>query len=225
MSIGIYKITSPTNRVYIGQSTNIQNRWSRNYNSLSCKKQIKLYNSLFKHGIINHDFEIIEECTIEQLDEREIYWKQYYLNQLGWSKMMFCKLIDGKGGYMSDETKQKISLANKGNKNRIGVKMSKGQKNKMSKSHKGKILSLETKQKISNSNKGKIKHTLKSKEKISNSTSTSVIQYDLEGNFIQEWPSIKKASNSLINKIGTHNIIHNCKGRQKTAGGFIWKYK
>jgi len=42
--VGIYKIISPTNKIYIGQSTNIENRWIK-YKCLDCKVQIKLYRS------------------------------------------------------------------------------------------------------------------------------------------------------------------------------------
>ena len=72
--IGIYKIISPLNKVYIGQSINIIKRFN-DYKILNnCKGQIKLYNSLIKYGTENHKLEIVEECKEEQLNEREIYW-------------------------------------------------------------------------------------------------------------------------------------------------------
>ena len=58
--IGIYKITSPTNKVYIGQSWDIKRRW-RDYNSVSCKKYPKLHSSIISHGISKHKFEVIHE--------------------------------------------------------------------------------------------------------------------------------------------------------------------
>ena len=69
---GIYKITSPTNKVYIGQSTNSLFRFGA-YKRLNCKKQTYLYNSFLKHGVENHTFEIIEECSIDILNERLNY--------------------------------------------------------------------------------------------------------------------------------------------------------
>ena len=42
--IGIYKITSPSNKIYIGQTTNYKKRLGDYYN-LNCINQIKLYNS------------------------------------------------------------------------------------------------------------------------------------------------------------------------------------
>ena len=79
--IGIYKIISPSNKIYIGQSIDIEKR-KHLYSKLYCKQQPKLYNSIKKHGWENHIFEIVEECSIELLLNKEIYWKKYYLNQL-----------------------------------------------------------------------------------------------------------------------------------------------
>lgn len=80
--IGIYKITNTiNNKCYIGQSVNIEHRWiehksaARNY---SQKNSSALYNAINKYGIENFKFEIIEETSIEKLDEREKYWIQYY---------------------------------------------------------------------------------------------------------------------------------------------------
>jgi group I intron endonuclease len=76
--IGIYKIISPTNRVYIGQSIDIYKRFE-GYNSVqNVKNQKKLHSSFLKHGVENHVFEVIEECTTELLNERERYWQEYY---------------------------------------------------------------------------------------------------------------------------------------------------
>ena len=50
VKIGIYKIVSPSEKIYIGQSINIEKRWEKNYKTLKCKTQTKLYNSLKKYG-------------------------------------------------------------------------------------------------------------------------------------------------------------------------------
>jgi len=104
--IGIYKITNPSNKIYIGQSTNIKERF-RKYSKLSNKRQIKLYNSFQKYGIDNHQFEIIEECSEDILDEREIYWGNHY-NVLG-DNGLNLRLGNGRGS-CSENTKNKISL-------------------------------------------------------------------------------------------------------------------
>ena len=54
--IGIYKITSPSNKVYIGQSTNIEKRWSGySTNKKKMKEQTKLFNSFIKF-IFRYEF-------------------------------------------------------------------------------------------------------------------------------------------------------------------------
>ena len=73
--IGIYKITNPIGNSYIGQSRDIEHRFY--YYRLSSdwiNEQRKLYNSLKKYGYENHFFEVIEECSEDNINEREIYY-------------------------------------------------------------------------------------------------------------------------------------------------------
>lgn len=111
--IGVYKITSPTGRVYIGSSVNIEHRFCF-YKNLLCKSQSKLYRSFKKYGVENHKFEIVEECTLDNLRERELYYGNLY-EVLDSKKGLNCRLP--KTGesftYMSEETKRKIGEANK----------------------------------------------------------------------------------------------------------------
>ena len=215
-SIGIYKIASPSGKVYIGQSIKIKNRW-KYYSKLKCKDQPRLYNSLKKYGFENHIFEIIEECLFEQLDEKEIFYKQQFINKSGWENVLFCQLIDGKGGYKSDETKQKISKA------LIGKKQSKETCLKKSISLIGRIESDDTKNKKSKSNKGisRGKGIPKSKEhilKTSKSLCKPVIQYDLNGVYLKEWDG------AIIVKKQLGLDINPCiQGKAKTSGGYIWR--
>jgi len=132
--VGIYKITSPSNKIYIGQSVNLKTRF-RKYKYLNCKRQTHLYNSFIKYGYENHVFEIIEECNLEQLNEKEIYWGLYYnvLGEMG----LNCRLGDAKGK-CSEETKQKIG---QGNKNKI---MSEEARNNISKALKGRQVTWNT---------------------------------------------------------------------------------
>lgn len=53
--------------------------------------------------------------------------------------------------------------------------------------------------------------------------SKTIIQYDLYDNFIKEWKGIKEAARTL--NIKPPNLSATLNGRQKTCGGFIWKYK
>lgn len=189
--IGIYKITNPKGKIYIGQATDLKKREEK-YKRLNCKKQPKIFNSLKFYGWEAHQFEIIEECTLEQLDEKEAYYKQHFINEFGWSKALFCHLVDGKGGYKSEETKNKISESLiKGNhpqyyteevRNKIGNPQKGKQKNykdkkqrseNLSKALKGKLKPEGFGEKLSKLNKGRINLGKKSqeiKDKISNSS-------------------------------------------------------
>ena len=62
-------------------------------------------------------------------------------------------------------------------------------------------------------------------DKISMANSIPVLQYDLEGNFIKEWNSAKEANLILFGKPKSGDISACCVGRQKTAHGFILKFK
>lgn len=57
-----------------------------------------------------------------------------------------------------------------------------------------------------------------------------VIKYDLDGNFIQEFPSITAAAKTLPKLKGKLNSIRTgiwrvCSGEEKTCRGFQWRYK
>lgn len=53
--------------------------------------------------------------------------------------------------------------------------------------------------------------------------SITVLQYDINGNFIKEWECIRQVEKEL--GICHQNISKCCKGKYKTCGGYIWKYK
>ena len=79
--VGIYKITNLiNNQSYIGQSVNITKRWRghKNISPNDHNYEYPLYKAFRKYGLENFSFEVIEECRIEELNEKEIYWINYY---------------------------------------------------------------------------------------------------------------------------------------------------
>jgi len=113
---GIYKIISPSNRVYIGQSVDIEKRW-KVYKKIgfSVKKQTLVYRSLLKYGVESHTFEVVEKCEVEELNNREGYWQDFYdsvNNGLNCSRVK----SDDKNGYFSLESRKKLSDALTGRK-------------------------------------------------------------------------------------------------------------
>lgn len=75
--IGIYKITNTiNNKSYIGQSIHIEQRWQEHlYKSSGCSL---LKYALHKYGVENFTFEVIEECSQDNLNKREQYWISFY---------------------------------------------------------------------------------------------------------------------------------------------------
>ena len=72
--IGIYLITNKVNgKKYVGQSIDIERRW-KSHIIASKKSELLIYRAMRKYGIDNFDFSILEECSVDKLDEREIYW-------------------------------------------------------------------------------------------------------------------------------------------------------
>lgn len=81
--IGIYKIQNLINgHSYIGQSTNIESRWSKEqrvaFNENSHEYNYPISKAFRKYGIENFSFEILEECSQDKLNERERYWVAFY---------------------------------------------------------------------------------------------------------------------------------------------------
>jgi group I intron endonuclease len=109
---GIYKITSPSGRVYIGQSINIERRF-RYYKGVACKEQIKIYNSLLKYGVDAHIFEVLELCDTEQLNNRERHYQDLYDSVANGLNLLYVKSEHFNGGH-SEESKKKISDSLKG---------------------------------------------------------------------------------------------------------------
>lgn len=179
MNIGIYRWISPAGRIYVGQSKNLKQRKEWYFSGGIYKASMpKLKRSFEKYGVENHIFEEIEYCSIESLNEREIYWGLFY-NTL--EKGLNCKLGE-QNCIFSNSTKDKMSEAKKGTiqteQQKIKRKDSTSKtwkkkmedgfkrkywkpteegKQKISNAQKGKTISKETRQKISKSLEGKPK--------------------------------------------------------------------
>lgn len=202
MESGIYKIVSPNGKIYIGQSVNLKVRLKR-YKNKDCKTQSKLFNSFIKHGVNSHIFEIIEYCKIEYLNERERYWQDFYNSTIEGLNCRLTKTND-KSGSISEETRRKLSILNK------GKILSKETKNKMSLSKKG----------IKNYNKGK-KLSKNIRLKMSKAQMKPIDQLTLDNILITTWDSALTAS-SYLGLIATH-IRACCRGNRKSTGGFKWR--
>jgi len=235
--IGIYKITNLiTGKVYIGQSIDVEKR-KKTYEKLRCIKQPKIFNSIQKYGWENHSHEILEVCCVETLNSREFYWKNYYVNLQGWDKVLFCDLSDTNcNGPRSEEIKQKLREKMKGRVVPREV-VERQKKTKLLAGYKHPKLKCEhCKQEISivgftryhsdNCSQNPKNSGIKRKgvrEGIKGFSNKKVEQWSKDGELIKVWDSQWEARESLGLK--GDGIGACCREEQKSAGGFIWKYK
>jgi len=237
--IGIYKITSPSGKIYIGQSVNILKRW-KNYKWLhNSAVGSYLLRSLKKYGVDQHKFEVIEECSIEQLNERETYYKQIELDKVNgdWSKVLFYELYDNGGGPRSEQIKEKISKATKGklkhtdeSKQKLsqfqkGRPKPEGYSEKIRQLHLGKTRSEETKKRMSECRKGipNLKNKKPKPPGFGKHISKAVHQISLiDNSIIATYPSLKVASE--ITGVKPQNISRCCTGRSATANKYKWVF-
>lgn len=124
MKTGIYKITNPKGRIYIGQSKNLDERLIRYKKLQCCKNQLFLYRSFLKYGIENHIFEIVERGSFSKSELNELEKK--YIKQFnsfnGW-KNGGLNLTTGGDSYEFHQTvKDKMSETRK-------IKIKEGQLN------------------------------------------------------------------------------------------------
>lgn len=203
---GIYTITNKIDgKMLVGYASNFTKRKNWHFTKLENKNHPNSYlqNAVNKHGIENFEFDILEEYPNEGfiLPSMEHYWANLldtHNRERGYNLQPtnpYDKISH------SVETRKKMSDSNKGRK------WTQEQRDKYSKSRKGKKSNL--------SEEGR-KIVAKAQEK-------SVIQYDLEMNPIQEWGSLKEASETL--NINLASISGACHNRMKTYKGFIWRLK
>lgn len=157
----VYKITSPSGKVYIGKTCNISSRLTVYKNiTKGCQSQPLIYNSLLRHGSKNHDFLVIDsfEGTQSFASGKEMFWiRSYMSNESKWRRGNGMNLSDGgegtigakfygrvspmKGIKMSEEAKLHLSKYNQEHPSRgmFNKKHKQSSKDAMSSSKKGMI--------------------------------------------------------------------------------------
>lgn len=232
--IGIYKITSPSGKIYIGQTTNFTKR--KNYYKNGAKPyQVRIHNSLQKYGYDAHSIVLIEECLVDNLNERERYWQDFY-DVIG-ENGLNCRLTatNDKSGYLSEELKKKLSEIRKRTiisgewrekfaYDWTGKNHSEETRRKMSESAKGKKKTAEHIAKLPQNQKGKFRpkasEETKLKQSLNSGKARKVYQYTYDMTFIKEWISAAEVKRVL--NIG--NISSAASGKIFSAGGFKWRY-
>jgi group I intron endonuclease len=229
----IYKITTPTGKIYIGKTADFNSRMN-SYRCLNNKKQKAIHASILKYGWDAHQVEILEEAEPYLLNELEkVYIKKY--NSYNRNSPNGLNLTEGGEGSLgrkdSEETKRKRAQKH------IGTKRSESAKKLMSDKKKGKIPYAatlpRTEKQIYHSKYGNLgrkkpdiqrKKELESKLKIFLDKYGSVLQLDMNGNLIKEWYILPKDIARQIGIDDSH-LYKALKIKNKNCKNFYWEYK
>lgn len=199
----IYQIVNDINdKVYVGKTNfslekrfkeHCKDAFNRNY------EKRPLYSAMRKYGVEHFYIELLEET--DSPEEREIYWiKQKYSYENGYNAT---KGGDGKSYLDYDlivSTYQKLQNIAKTAKE-LGCDS--GYVSKILKEKGIKVLNIQ--------------------EVMTQGYGQKVEQYDLEGNFIQSFPSFIAAERFLKKTRSKQHIQECATGKRKTAYGYIWK--
>lgn len=203
------------NKVYIGKTKNRRNHKN--------KFGVNIYYTVIDemYSLNVKDWKWLESYWIEQF--RQWGFDVMNVRKQGGSGPIkhtkkTCNIISQKlkGHKKTEETKYKMSLSHK------GKEISKETKKKMSKSAKNRIYPKNWGDIIKKGHKNKDKNFYKDPKWVK-SQCKPIIQYNLDGEFIREFGSLKEASYILgVNYIGISHCLHK---NQKTAHGYKWKFK
>lgn len=195
----IYMITSPSGRIYIGSTIDVENR-HQDYKCGDCKSQPKLYNSFLKYEYINHIVEIIWAGPIEDMLKYEtlIGWGFNVLD----SKNLNCKLPKLGDNYsvISEETRIKMKISHK---------------------ERFQIMSIEKRKLLGKKRIGQ-KQSKESIEKRTKKVQKPIYQLNLNNLYIKKWDNATQAGKIL--NISSSDICQCCKNKKNSCGGFKWKY-
>ena len=183
---GIYVIVNTVNgKVYVGQAVDIHKRWINHKSKLNNSHHFNqsLQSAWIKYGASSFKFEVLENCSINQLSEREQFYINYYTEKdLCYN---FAKDVRAfmRGVPRSEETRRRMSDAAKNRptiSDETRMRMSEAAKKRPPINEKtrqrlsvaGKNISKETRQKLSNASKGNAhslgkKHSKETREKMS----------------------------------------------------------
>ena len=158
--IVIYKLTFPSGKLYIGQTKNLEKRIKRHIRASRENINRPLYDAIRHYGENSFSVDVLEECTIQNVDEREVYYIKtfdtqvkngYNLDGGGRSNRLISDITRKK---LSDNAKQKYLLT--GKTSTTGKKYTDEERENISKFLRGRKLSPEHIKKMSERNKGEL---------------------------------------------------------------------
>ena len=229
----VYCHTTPSGKKYIGISKNPEKRWDKGngYN-----KNTFFSRAIEKYGWDNIDHNILfTGLSYEEAKEIEIKMIKEYKTT---SREFGYNIRDGGDGPFSEESRKLMSTSRMGNKNSLGNIPSDETRKTISESLKkyyethtgtmtGKHHSKETIEKmkckiISDETRRLMSEHHCNVSGENNPSSRSIRQFDTDGNIIRDYKYASMAANEY--NLDLSSIIKCCKGKQKTCGGYVWKY-
>ena len=207
----VYIHIFPNNKVYIGMTCQEpKERWKR---GKAYKENRHLYNAINKYGWDNIEHKILfDNLEKEDAELKEINLIKEYKandNQYGYN-IEYGGCHNGK---TSEQTRRKISMANKGKHNSPATEFKKGQPGN------GIVITEEMKKKISEKNKGKhasVKTEFKKGHKSFSAKKVLCIETNTVYNTIKEAGEDTSTMACHISEV--------CKNKRESAGGLHWKY-
>ena len=224
----VYKHTCSNGKAYIGITcTGTKKRWrgGRGY-----AKDSHFGYAIKKYGWDNIKHEVLHDGLDEQTAKKlEVELIAYYQTQDAEHGYNMTVGGDGATGYHhTEENKKKHSNILLGNTFAEGYRHTEEAKRKMSESRRGRNLgrkfSEETKRKISEATMGRglgRKANYEIKAKIAAANNKPVIMF-LDNEEVAQYKSAKDAALNV--GVDLSGIARVCRGMQKTAGGFTWRY-
>lgn len=199
----IYQIKNDVNeKIYIGKTTRTLKIRFNEHKSRVNEQNSHLYLAMRKYGIEHFSIEPLEKCENSLLNEREQYW----IEKLDTYNKGYNETLGGEGLSIIDYNSQIKPFWDQGLSIREIYNITK--------------ISPVTISNILYSN-DITEEEIKSRAKniIGEKNSKAIQQYDFNGNFIAEYPSLKSIPN-----ICHRNISDVINKRRKSAGGYLWKY-
>lgn len=208
----IYMYKSPSGKYYIGQTTRPKFRKNEHVSRAFNGSELPFHRAIRKYGMDSFEYSILCRITCsntETLSEILDNLEQYYIVKYNSKVPTGYNASDGGEGnlgvILSSETRAKMSKAKKGHK------VSEETREKMSGWQIGKKLTERTKEKISKALKGRTRR------------GRPCVQISPTGEVVGEYEKIKEASlKTGISKVSISLALSN---KERTAGGFKWKYK
>lgn len=111
---GIYRIKhKESGKSYVGLSVDIHARWKQHRSFAKTGRKSAIYSAIAKYGVDAFEFEVLEECALDCLEHRERFW----IAKLNTTVSGYNLTFGGESNKeVSNETKQKMSLAHLGRK-------------------------------------------------------------------------------------------------------------